>query len=896
MLPRPLLFALALVFSLTLVAWSFVWMYYARWQPAVEPSGLLLRELVTEPVAEVFSVAAGSPAAKAGLQQGDRILAINGRALRTLAPYFDAVSQGRPGDSVTLQVERPGRAAAFHPSWVMREAPLPPAPPTRAEQIASELANSFPLLFLVVGIGVLFQRLHDGAAWLLAVLFACFICGPGFQDVVPQLPANIRNVWLAYGIVFAYLGPAVFLCFFATFPTASPLDRRMPWLKWVAIVAGLLFTLPCAGAAFTTGSYLPFYVRSGAVSHAAFRIVHDVNLFGWVALGFVALASSAFGRASRHAQRKVRVLLAGTALGLGPQILLVFLQGLTPSPALRSFWFTVPTYALLMLVPLAMAYAVVKHRVLEIPALLKASVRYVVVRRLFDVGMLIALALVISQLSSLASALRSGLLAGQGPAGQSAAATDSVATVIFVFGLAAGAVLAGTQRRVRQHYIQRIDRKFFRSVYDTRQVLEELAERIPAAANRAELTGLIERQILEALHPESLAIYLAEEPGHLRLERFTPGPVLAAMQSLSADAPVLHELARRGRPWELPPQETPLPNLPQLASLRAHLEQAETRAHRDALGQLAPLEPECLVPILSRSRALAGLMVLGARLSEEPYSDEDEMLLATVARQAGVALENIRLAEEMAAKLEAEHKQKNEMAIAREVQSKLFPQRKPPLATLDYAGSCDQARTIGGDYYDFLDLGRGRVGLVLADISGKGIFAALLMANLQANLRSQYALALEDLGGLMKSVNRLFVESVSTGLYATLFIADYADEGRRLRYVNCGHNPPLVARASGARDRLEPTATVLGLIPEWECTVGETTLEPGDILVVYSDGVTEASSDHGEFFGEDRLLETARAHSARPAEDLLRAINRTVHAFSGKEQEDDLTLLVARAR
>jgi sigma-B regulation protein RsbU (phosphoserine phosphatase) len=891
MLPRPLLLALALVFSLSLTAWSFVWMYYARWQPAVEPFGLWLEEPAAEAVAGVLRVALSSPAEKAGFAKGDRIAAVNGRRMETLAPYYEAVSQGTPGATVTFSVERAGHAEPLTIAAVLNEPPLR-SEPTRAERLAAELAGSYPLLFLVVGIGVLFQRLRDGAAWLLAILFACFICGPGFQDVLPQLPAHIRNVWLAYGIVFAYLGPAVFLCFFTTFPAASPLDRRMPWLKWVAMAAGTLFTLPCAAAAFGTGSYIPSYVRSGAVSRAAFQTVHDVNLFLWVALGYVALAANAFGKANRHAQRKVRVLLWGTALGLGPEILLAFLQVFTPSPVWRSFWVTVPSYALLMVVPLTMAYAVVKHRVLEMPLLVKRSVRYMIVRRGLDVLLLLlAFAWV-----DVATGASEGFVAALWEPGSPMAGRPVDLRWPTIFGMVFGALLVVGHRRLSRGVTQRLDRAFFRSVYDSRQILQDLAERIPAAGNRGELAALIERQILEALHPESLAIYLAAEAGHLRLERFTPGPVPATMERLTTDAPVLHELARRGRPWELPPPETPLPNLPQMALLRAHLEQAESRAHRDALGQLAPLAPECLVPILGRERGLTGLVVLGARLSEEPYSDEDEQLLATVARQAGVALENIRLAEEMAAKLESEMKQKNEMSIAREVQAKLFPQRKPPLATLDYAGSCDQARVIGGDYYDFLDLGKGRAGLVLADISGKGIFAALLMANLQANLRSQYALALEDLGGLMRSVNRLFVESVSSGLYATMFIADYTDQGRRLRYVNCGHNPPLVVRAGGGHDRLEPTATVVGLIPEWDCTVGETTLAPGDILVVYSDGVTEASSDDGVFFGEERLLETTRAHAALPAEELMRAINRTVHAFSGKEQEDDLTLLVARAR
>ena len=162
-----------------------------------------------------------------------------------------------------------------------------------------------------------------------------------------------------------------------------------------------------------------------------------------------------------------------------------------------------------------------------------------------------------------------------------------------------------------------------------------------------------------------------------------------------------------------------------------------------------------------------------------------------------MALENIALAEKMAERLEAERHAAQEMDIARQVQSKLLPQKMPPLATLEYAGDCLQARAVGGDYYDFLDLGPGRVGFVLADIAGKGISAALLMANLQANLRSQYATALDNLPQLLQSVNRLFYESTEPNNYATLFFATYDDATRRLTYVNCGHNPPVLLRRDG---------------------------------------------------------------------------------------------------
>jgi serine phosphatase RsbU (regulator of sigma subunit) len=203
---------------------------------------------------------------------------------------------------------------------------------------------------------------------------------------------------------------------------------------------------------------------------------------------------------------------------------------------------------------------------------------------------------------------------------------------------------------------------------------------------------------------------------------------------------------------------------------------------------------------------------------------------------------------------------------------------------------------VGGDYYDFLDLGPGRLGLVLADISGKGISAALLMAHLQANLRSQYALAMEDPLRLLQSVNHLFRESTDPGRFATAFFASYEEATHRLRYANCGHNPPLLLRADGRVEWLGGTAMVLGLFEDWTSTIEEVELAAGDILVIYTDGVTEAKSDEGEDFGEQRLLEAVRASSRLAAAELLDKLVTTVQIFSGSEQEDDLTLLVARVR
>jgi FixJ family two-component response regulator len=233
---------------------------------------------------------------------------------------------------------------------------------------------------------------------------------------------------------------------------------------------------------------------------------------------------------------------------------------------------------------------------------------------------------------------------------------------------------------------------------------------------------------------------------------------------------------------------------------------------------------------------------------------------------------------------------------ARVVQSGLLPQVKPPLETLDYAGNCIQARTVGGDYYDFLDMGPGEVGLVLADVSGKGIAAALLMANLQGSLHSECGTGSKDLPQLLASVNRHFYKHSSRDRYAALFFGQYSDATRKLRYVNCGQCPPLLLRKGGAVERLDPTATVLGLFRDWECSVAETQLETGDVLCIYTDGITETTGAGGEEFGETRLLEALRKNRDFESAGILQSLEHAAEQFRSGEQEDDLTLVIARAR
>ncbi len=793
---------------------------------------------------------ADSPAERAGLLAGDRIIGVNGQPLINFAPYDEAYMQGKPGDGIMLTVQRPGMADPVELHGIFRYCPKGAPPEGLAKSSALQVTRSFPVLFLLVGLTVLFLRLDDPHAWLLASLFCGFAAAPGFSHQISMNPA-VRTFVIGYQAVFSALLCPLFYVFFAVFPDRSPLERRLPWLKWVALSVGAFGALSALGIGDLRSAGVAADLI-GARAGETLRLSLVYFGYAFIALGLISLAWNAFdGNCESGVRRKSKVMLLGTVIAVAPLVVeraAMDLAGYRP-----SFWVNTILIIVCALYPLSFAYAVVKHRVMEIPALLRRSARYVLVQRGFVVLLFVV------ALSAIA--FFSHTLARFFQPNESAGMMFSAVFGIALVWASAPLVRRGTQR---------IDRAFFRSAYDARVILQDLAERARTVSSRHELAALLQQHLEKALHPKNFVCYFAEGGSTLVAECGNPPP---GAETLSTGLVSLAMLALRGKSWD-----TPLPS----------------EHEAEDLAPLAPLVPECLVPILDHTGQLSGLLVLGQRLSEEPYSSEDKRLLDSVASQAGIAIENIGLAEKMAERMEVDRRVARDMEIAREVQSRLFPQFLPPLKTLQYTGTCIQARVVGGDYYDFLDLGAGRMGIVLADIAGKGIAAALLMANLQANLRSRFMVALEDPHQLLQSVNRLFVENTPEDSYATLFYADYDDANHCLRYANCGHNPPLLLRANGEVERLEATATVLGLFSEWNCEVKKVALGVGDTLVIYTDGVTEATNPAGEEFGELRLTGILRAKAQLPVNEMLSTILAEVQQFSGACQADDLTLVVLR--
>src|SRR5271166_3677809 len=798
---KPFLTTSAILLAMVATVYGCLWMYAVRSGPRVE---LGFNKIHNPPYDErtrcqiVEDVVEGSPAERAGLRTGDHIIGVNGRPLEADIGSDEAYLRGRPGDPVEITVERPGEPDPLMLHGVFRAAAQSRTQEGLARSSAVQVIGLFPVPFLLVAFAVLLLRLEEPNAWLLALLFCAFIGAPSFTNPAALSPP-LRAFALAFRDVSSGMLCPLFYLFFAVFPRQSPLDLRFPWLKWAGLLWGICTVLPGLG---TGDPGLPQLVTHLLGSRNA-DVINSSVKYAFLALGMISLAQNSFTTAvPPEARRKSRVILWGTAAGVLPVVLgraAVDFAGYHP-----TFWLDTALVLVVFLYPLSFAYAVVKHHVMELPMLLRRSARYVLVQRGFVVVMFMVAACAIALFTHVFSRfVRADANIGM--------------TLSAVFGI----ILVWSSAPLVKRGTERIDRAFFRSAYDAHLILEQLAEKIRTVTDRHELATLLQLQIAGALHPKSLACYLEAGDGNLVAEGglaareintvsvalprpmfpFRLGAVFVPrdLETVPAMLPLLQEVAQRGKAWDVPQDNGPA-------------------------GDLGPLAPECMVPILGRENNLIGLLVLGQRRSEEPYSGEDKGLLDAVASQAGIALENMRLAGKMAERMEADRRSAQEMEFARQVQARLFPQKLPAMKTLEYTGGCIQARKVGGDYYDFLELRPGRLALVMADIAGKGVSGALLMANLQANLRSQYAIAVDDLPRLLASVNRLFYENSSDSSYATLFFADYDDSSRRLRYVNCGHLPALLLRADGQMERLTSTTTVVGLFEQWECSAAEVQL------------------------------------------------------------------------
>ena len=249
----------------------------------------------------------------------------------------------------------------------------------------------------------------------------------------------------------------------------------------------------------------------------------------------------------------------------------------------------------------------------------------------------------------------------------------------------------------------------------------------------------------------------------------------------------------------------------------------------------------------------------------------------------------------------ARERLESELETARKIQERLLPHSMPDIPGFEIAGTSLPSQQVGGDYFDFLDMGEGHLGIAIADVSGKGIPAALLMANLQASLHAQ-VIKPREVGEVMVRINNLLVDSTDPNMFATFFYGILDRTRSVFTSTNAGHNPPMLLRSDGHIDRLGTGGLLIGFLTDQEYQQQSITLEPGDVLVLFTDGITEAVDSTldtmaGHLFDEDRLIEVIKANRTGTAREIQSAILAAISEFTGSSpQSDDITLVVIKRR
>lgn len=798
-------------------------------------------------------------AANAGLHIGDRVVTIDGRPLTSERILHEAIRAHKPHELLSLEVVPQGGGVR---RAVQVPLPAKDGRPMSLQDWAATLAINLALLFCaLMGIYVAAILPYD----LKALIFF------GLMTATSQIVTSARwydfprPLW-SFALIFNFVGifswPVWMACFALYLPHRFRWDVQRPWIKWT-----FLGPLIAWSVLYTAGASSGFYgyhalAWLGPIS----KILNgNVILAAAITFFFGAIGTKRGSAKNKDERRRLQILLAGSIAGLVPVGLLVLYITVTQAnqfnqPSQAVF---IPICLLFCLFPATLAYVVVAERAMSLRMVIRQSVRYGLARG--------------------GAALIPGLLAF--------AILIWLAPLVFGSGYGlevkipvyvGGVILVTTVvRKSRRRLLAWVDRRFFREAYNAQMLLEDLSESVRSIIDEEHLLDTVARRISESLHVSHFAVLLNGD-GALR-----PVYCLGLHPTPQVALPENSKVVEVVKQAKQPPQ--------------IYFDHKDNWIHSAPESELVTLKAigaQLLLPIGGKEK-LMGMFSLGPKLSETPYSQSDVHLLRSVALQTGLALENSRLTKTIAREMAQREKLNREIEIAREVQERLFPQRLPVVAGIDCYGACRPALGVGGDYYDFLTLPDGDLGIAIGDVSGKGIAAALLMASLQASLRGQALMGHGDLARLMTNVNQLIFDATPINRYATFFYGQYHRETRVFTYVNAGHNPPIVLRrtSDGAIHviRLETGGPVVGLFPNAPYQQGSLVMEPGDIFVGFTDGISEAMNQEEEEWGEQRLIPAIAEQAEKSASEMIPALMAEADRFvSGAPQHDDMTLVVMK--
>ncbi len=707
--------------------------------------------------------------------------------------------------------------------------------PARSDVIRGYSMSVAGFFFLLMGWLVLAQR-NDPVARYFFALCACFAF---FLMDIPDWPSptymTFKDMLRDAAIL---LLPALVLLFFLHFPSgarpAPGTGRRHRLLLWPVVPLFLLSLYAQAARLDPADSPLVAGLQAAATLY----------FLAYFLAGLVVVARKVMRRGQPVVRTKMRVVLVGLVAGFAPFLLASAMNMAAPGARLPlQEWYGFS----LILVPLSFALAILRYGALDTAYVVRHSIVYGVLTAAIGLGyvvIVVVLGHILTRWFEISN------------------------TPLVVAAVAASALVAHPLRR---RLVRWTETRFYPTRLATRDAIQDLSHELSQIIDRRRAAQtLIER--LEALYrPGRVVLYVVDgENLSLVARRGDATPHEPA--AFPVDSPLCAILTERHRPTfveELAPGATPLPT--------------------ETARQLRDLAAQLLVPLVARTR-LCGILGLGARRDGTFYTQADLANLHVFSHQAAALLEILRLHGDSLEKERLE----TELSLAKRIQENLVPTEPLALPGAVLCGRMESCREVGGDYFDYFQRDADTVGFAIADAAGKGIPAALVMTTLRVAFRSTAA-RYDEPRTVVEHLNDTICGLATIGNFISFFYGVYDLRRRLLHYCNAGMNQPLLLRSGrGFSEKLKKGGLVLGINPEQPYAWGTVALQPGDLLVLYTDGLTEETDGAGEFYGEERLEHAVKAAAGGGIETIRASIFASVEEFSGGEQSDDRTLLLLR--
>ncbi len=843
----------------------------------------------------IVKVVENAPAEAAGLQAGDIIVGFNGGRVTNEQEFMWRYDATDAYQKVDIEVVREGVRQTLYASLGER-------PEYRVTLwnyiIEGSVAKVvwmrtlpwilFYFIFLIVGATIGWLRPRDATAFLCSLVLLASGLGAVLTNTyfLAALSYQVLSLLGCFTETAIGLALPLVLHAFARFPNRSRGGERLLRWRWVFYVYSFLYIITACTKWLTI---IHGWKETWLILNPVAKILGNLNewVMSPIVLVMVVLFVAQRIETRNKPQSRLKIIELGLILaiaGMSLYLLAPPVYDFLPTSWQATYYFAGLIFPIILYtaLPLAFAYTILTRKIFDIRFIIRKGLRYILLSKgaLLVEGIIVFL--IVIQILSYAG-------------------TEFLNTPTAVGGVAVASTLAviAFVGRVNRKLMPVIDRRFFREVLDVKRLLMELNEKLSEMREREKILQQTASTVLKALHPARVVMLLKEgkstefksvlaieneerkfqpfhhsklgsesEQGSAQTLKLVQGDAL-----LKADYAIISQMEEK-KGWAIVYPET------------LDLEKDEDK-------RLSAVNCELLIG-LRGSSGLIGVMGLGDKLSEEPYSKEDRELLLTVAHEMGMALENAELLE--VAKREAEFSK--ELDIARQVQQNLFPKQLPTPSGWEFAGICKPAKAVGGDYYDIFEPVPGKVVVALGDVSGKGLGASFVMSGVHSTIRTQAKKIFDNPVEIIDELNEYLIGSTSKNIFVTLFLGIIDLETGRMRYVNCGHPPAFVVRKeNGEIEKLTRTGLALGMMNTVQFTQGLSTLNVGDSLIVYSDGITEAMNSTEEMYEEERLTQLLTTTLGLDTSHMMEAILKSVSEFIGQaEQSDDVSIILTRRK